>query len=84
MLKTLIKTAAVAALIGPCAGPVAAAEDYPSRNIEMMFPWGLGSAFAMAQIITNAMGDELGTNISVVSTPGAAGVKSFNTATAIR
>lgn len=80
MLKTLIKSAAAAALIAPLAGAVGAAEEFPSRNVEMMFPWGPGSAFAMAQIITNAMGEELGTNISVVSTPGAAGVKSFNTA----
>jgi tripartite-type tricarboxylate transporter receptor subunit TctC len=57
MLKNLIKSAAVAALIVPFAGAASAADDYPSRNIEMMFPWGPGSAFAMAQIITNAMGE---------------------------
>ncbi|OSP56378.1 tripartite tricarboxylate transporter substrate binding protein [Pseudoruegeria sp. SK021] len=78
MFTRFLKTAAVAALLSPLGGLVHA-DDYPSRNIEMMFPWGPGSAFAMAQIITNAMGEELDTNITVVSTPGAAGVKSFNT-----
>lgn len=42
MLKTFIKSAAVAALIGPFAGAATADDAYPSRNIEMMFPWGPG------------------------------------------
>lgn len=54
--------------------------EFPERNIENVFPWGPGSAMAATQIISEAMGDELGVNIAVVSTPGAAGVKAFQTA----
>ncbi|MGR3804107.1 Bug family tripartite tricarboxylate transporter substrate binding protein [Marinibacterium profundimaris] len=54
--------------------------EFPERNIENIFPWGPGSAMAATQIISEAMGEELDTNISVVSTPGGAGVKAFETA----
>ena len=35
---------------------------------------------AASQVIADAMGEELGVNVSVVSTPGAAGTKAFETA----
>ncbi len=74
-----LKTAAIAgATLAAMALPSAA--EYPERNIQNIFPWGPGSAMAVTQIISEAMSQELGVNITVVSTPGAAGVKSFETA----
>ncbi|MBD3624506.1 MAG: tripartite tricarboxylate transporter substrate binding protein [Rhodobacteraceae bacterium] len=59
-------------------GPALA--DFPERNIENIYPWNPGATMAASQVIADAMGDELGVNISVVSTPGAGGVKAFETA----
>jgi tripartite-type tricarboxylate transporter receptor subunit TctC len=56
------------------------AADYPSRNIENIFPWGPGTAYASSQIITDALAEELGVKISVVSTPGGAGAKAIQKA----
>ena len=49
--------------------------EFPERNIENIYPWGPGATMAASQVIADAMGEELGVNISVVSTPGAAGTK---------
>lgn len=54
--------------------------DFPQRNIENIYPWAPGATMAASQIVADAMGSELGVNISVVSTPGAAGTKAFETA----
>ncbi|PDS35047.1 hypothetical protein CO665_27215 [Rhizobium anhuiense] len=54
--------------------------EFPDRNIENIYPWGPGATMSASQIIADAMGQELGVNISVVSTPGAAGTKAFMTA----
>lgn len=62
--------------------PLAAMAEYPERNIELIFPWGPGSAMAASQIVAEAVGEELGVKISVVSTPGGAGVKAFEAALA--
>lgn len=58
----------------------AAQAEFPERNIESIYPWGPGATMGVSQIIADAMGDELGVNISVISTPGAAGTKAFKTA----
>ena len=54
--------------------------EFPERNIENIYPWAPGATMAASQVIADAMGEELGVNISVVSTPGAGGVKAFETA----
>lgn len=54
--------------------------EFPDRNIENIYPWGPGATMSASQIIADAMGQELGVNVSVVSTPGAAGIKAFKTA----
>ena len=61
----------VAAALGLAvlAGPALA--EFPERNIESIYPWAPGATMAASQVIADAMGDELGVNISVVSTPGA-------------
>ncbi|HCQ65860.1 MAG TPA: hypothetical protein DIU07_12230 [Rhodobacteraceae bacterium] len=62
------------------AGPAFA--DFPERNIENIYPWAPGATMAASQVIADALGTELGVNISVVSTPGAGGVKAFEAALA--
>ena len=54
--------------------------EFPERNIENIYPWGPGATMSASQIIADAMGEALGVNISVVSTPGAGGTKAFLTA----
>lgn len=53
---------------------------FPNRTVENVFPWGPGGAMSKSQIVAKAMGEELGVAMTVVSTPGAAGTKAFQTA----
>ena len=52
---------------------------YPARTIETIFPWGPGTAMSVSQIVASALGEELGVSMTVISTPGAAGTKAFQT-----
>ena len=54
--------------------------QFPERNIEVIHPWGPGNAMAMSQVVAKAMGEELGTDMPVISLPGAAGTKAQTTA----
>ena len=56
------------------------AGNFPDRTIENIYPWAPGATMAASQVIADAMGAELGVTVSVVSTPGAAGTKAFQTA----
>jgi len=53
---------------------------FPARTIENIYPWGPGSAMSVSQIVASALGEELGSSVTVISTPGAAGTKAFQTA----
>lgn len=77
MFRKMIVTAAAAAF-ALAAAPAHA--EFPERTIENIFPWTAGTAMSVSQIIAEAMGDELGVSIPVISTPGAAGTKAFQTA----
>jgi tripartite-type tricarboxylate transporter receptor subunit TctC len=78
---TSMKTSAMAlAVVAASAGSALA--DFPERTIELIHPWGPGNAMSVSQIIANAMGEELGVDIPVISTPGAAGTKAQITAMA--
>jgi len=74
--KGLVATAILAL------GASSALADFPERTIEVIHPWGPGNAMAVSQLIAEAMGDELGVNMPVISTPGAAGTKAQITAMA--
>lgn len=74
-MKRLLVLATAALLLAGNAGA-----EFPDRNIENIYPWGPGATMSASQIIADAMGQELNVNISVVSTPGAAGTKAFMTA----
>ncbi|NDR56187.1 Bug family tripartite tricarboxylate transporter substrate binding protein [Aliiruegeria sabulilitoris] len=75
------RTTTLAAMLVSAASLVQA-EDFPARTVENIFPWAPGGAMAASQIIAEAMSDELGVSMPVVSTPGAAGTKAFQTAMA--
>lgn len=60
----------------------AIAADFPQRPVQTIFPWGPGTAMAADQIIADAIGNELGVAVTLVSTPGAGGTKAFKTAMA--
>lgn len=76
---TLVKRLLCAtAALGLSAG--AALAEYPERTIELIHPWGPGNAMAVSQIISKAMGEELGVDMPVLSVPGAAGTKAQTTA----
>ena len=66
-LKGLLLTGAVLA-----ASTTGALAEFPERNIEVIHPWGPGNAMAMSQVVAKAMGEELGTDMPVISLPGAA------------
>ncbi|UZD89730.1 tripartite tricarboxylate transporter substrate-binding protein [Cognatishimia activa] len=74
-LKTGFAAAAFATF-----GAGAAMAEFPERTIELIHPWGPGNAMAVSQIIAKAMGEELGVDMPVISTPGAAGTKGQITA----
>lgn len=74
-IKTGLATVAVLAI-----GAGTAFAEFPERTIELIHPWGPGNAMAVSQIIAAAMGDELGVDMPVISTPGAAGTKGQITA----
>jgi len=76
-MKTILKTAITALALSASA---AAAQDFPQRTIELIFPWGPGNAMSVSQILADAMSEELDVSVPVISTPGAAGTKAFLTA----
>ena len=77
MLKRLIVAGAISASL---LGATTAYADFPERTVENIFPWSAGTALSMSQVIAVAMGEELGVSMTVISTPGAAGTKAFQTA----
>lgn len=72
---TKLAALAMALMVTPALG-----EDFPSRNIDLIFPWTPNASMAANQILAEAVGEELGVSIPVISTPGAAGTKAYMTA----
>lgn len=75
---TIRSTLAATILVAASAGSALA--EFPQRTIELIHPWAPGTAMSVSQIIARAMGEELGVDIPVISTPGAAGTKGQITA----
>lgn len=78
LIGTLKGTLLAGAIVA--ASATAALAEFPERNIEIVHPWGPGNTMAMSQVVAQAMGEELGTNMPVISLPGAAGTKALTTA----
>ena len=77
-MKRLLKIMAATIGISTLSGTAFA--EFPDRNLTNIFPWGPGTAMSVSQIVADALGDELGVSVPVVSTTGAAGTKAFKTA----
>ena len=78
LIGTLKGTLLAGAVVA--ASATAALAEFPERNIEIIHPWGPGNAMAMSPVVAKAMGEELGTDMPVISRPGAAGTKAQTTA----
>lgn len=64
----------LAAAVALAAAPTALAQDFPSRPIELVVPFGAGMAPDMvARGLAEGMGKELGQQVLVVNKPGAGG-----------
>ena len=68
--KSLLATAA--ALI---ALPQPTLAEFPERQVQVVFPWSPGVAYAVSQVVADRMGEELGQAMPVTSLTGASGVK---------
>lgn len=79
MTSKIIKTG-LGALCAVIMSAGTAVAEFPERTIELIHPWGPGTAMSVSQIIAKAMGEELGVDMPVISTPGAAGTKGQITA----
>ncbi len=78
MLKKYLRIGAVALSMGFVGAMpmIVNADNYPNRTITHYFPWPAESkTYAIAQYIANGMAEELGEKMTVVSKPGAGGVK---------
>lgn len=53
-------------------------QSFPTRRIQVSFPWAAGSpAYVISQIVADGMARDLGVDVAVVSRPGAGGVNAF-------
>ncbi len=74
--RSLLAAAAAFTLAGSFALPAAqAADDYPSRPIQMIVPWGAGGGTdAVGRVIASLLQEELGQPVTVVNRTGGSGV----------
>ena len=69
LIMTMVGSALASSLM-----PTAAAENYPSRDITLVLPFGPGGiADITARIVANSLGKKLGQQIIILNQPGAAG-----------
>src|SRR3954452_20181795 len=56
----------------PRAGPIAAQEKYPSRNVEIVVPFAAGGGTdVLARLLADGLGKRLGQSFIVLNRPGA-------------
>jgi len=73
--RTLLATTIAAAASLAVTGVASAQEDYPSRPIQMIVPWGAGGGTdAVGRIIASILQEELGVPVNVVNRTGGSGV----------
>ncbi|GGO83845.1 MFS transporter [Marinobacterium nitratireducens] len=80
IFATGICAATTVVLASLASGPLQA-DEFPERRIQHYYPWNAsGTTFAASQIIAEAMGEELGEKMVVLSKPGASGQNAFKAA----
>ncbi len=76
-----IKRLSLSAIAGLALCGSAIADDFPERSIQNIYPWAPGTiTYGISQIIADGMSERLGQALPVIATPGAGGVKAFETA----
>ncbi|MBO0903316.1 tripartite tricarboxylate transporter substrate binding protein [Jiella sonneratiae] len=71
----LAASAALALAAAAFAAPARAADDYPSRPIQMIVPWGAGGGTdAVGRVIASQLQEVLGQPVNVVNRTGGSGV----------
>ena len=71
--RILAATGAAVLALGVIQAP-AQAQDYPSKPVEMIVPFGSGGGFdTLARTLQPAVEEELGVPVAIVNTPGAGG-----------
>lgn len=77
---TLVATVLVIAVaLASYASGVGEGRQFPDRQVQNIFPWAPGTAYAVSQVVANRMAEELGQPLVVTSTTGAAGVLAATT-----
>ncbi|NDW06198.1 tripartite tricarboxylate transporter substrate binding protein [Jiella pacifica] len=76
MLRRSLLAATAAITMAALAAPVAnAQEDYPSRPIQMIVPWGAGGGTdAVGRVVASLLQEELGQPVTVINRTGGSGV----------
>ena len=74
MYKKSPRSLLAAAALSVAAAGTALAE-FPERQVQVVFPWSPGVAYAVSQVVADRMGNELGQAMPVTSLTGASGVK---------
>ena len=73
--RSLITLAVTLAGLGSLGGAAVAQEDYPSRPIQMIVPWGAGGGTdAVGRVMASLLQEELGQPVNVVNRTGGSGV----------
>lgn len=81
--KIIVSSTVAFGAAGLLTGPAVAQSGFPTRRIQVIYPWSPGTpTYAVSQIIANAMGKNLGVNMPVVAKTGASGVNAFDQALA--
>lgn len=69
----------IGATLGVAASGTGEGRAFPDRQVQNIFPWAPGTAYAVSQVVANRMAEELGQPLVVTSTTGAAGVLAATT-----
>ena len=80
MLRRSLLAATAAITMAALAAPAAyAQEDYPSRPIQMIVPWGAGGGTdAVGRVIASLLQEGLGQPVTVINRTGGSGVVSHS------
>jgi tripartite-type tricarboxylate transporter receptor subunit TctC len=75
-----VRRCALAGLFAAASASSAAAQDYPSRNIRLLVPYGAGGASdVMARYLGQKLGETLGQSVVIDNQPGATGTVAYVT-----
>ncbi len=74
-MKTNAFKSLIAAAVLALGTATAALAEFPERQVQVVFPWSPGVAYAVSQVVADRMGQELDQAMPVTSLTGASGVK---------